>query len=212
MELKIKVCGITDPVNAAEIASLKIDYAGYIFYQGSKRFVGSDPDEELFNCMPANINKTGVFSDEDHIIIIRSVEKYDLALVQLHGNESVNYCLLLKRAGIKIIKAFKVGSVSDFLPMNDYMNVCDYFLFDTGTGAAGGSGEKFNWSLIDGYHLPKPFFLAGGIGPDDASGIKELKSSGLYAIDLNSRFEISTGIKNTEVMGNFINELKSDIQ
>jgi phosphoribosylanthranilate isomerase len=212
MELKIKVCGITDPSNATEIATLRVDFMGFIFYPGSTRYVGPSPSRELLSCNYENIGRTGVFVDDDHRNIISTVEEYSLDYVQLHGTESVNYCLSLKRAGIKIIKAFKVGSVFDLLVMNDYMDVCDYFLFDTGTGKEGGSGKKFDWTLIYGYHLPKPFFLAGGIGPSDVRRIRELSYPFLHAIDLNSNFEVSPGVKNIEALRSFINELKSENQ
>jgi len=206
--LKIKVCGLTDPVNVEEIARTAPDFMGFIFYPGSKRYVGNRPSNSLFHKIPSGIPKTGVFVNEEPSIIFEAMNLYRLDLLQLHGNESSEYCNSLKYRGLIIIKAFKINSSFSFEALEQYMEVCDYFLFDTKTGSHGGSGLKFDWKKINEYHLSKPFFLGGGIGPEDASLIKQINHKYLFAVDINSRFEIRPGIKDSKKVKEFIDEIK----
>ena len=206
--LKIKVCGLTDPNNVQEIAKTDPDFMGFIFYPGSKRYVGNKPKDSLFKKIPSGILKTGVFVNEEASVIINTMNSYGLDLVQLHGNESAEYCNSLKKEGLIIIKAFEICAGFNFIPIEQYAEVCDYFLFDAKTGSHGGSGLKFDWNIINEYHLPKPFFLGGGIGPEDTQLIKQINHKYLFAVDINSRFEIKPGIKDSKKVKEFINEIK----
>ena len=206
--LKIKVCGIVDPVNAMEIAKTSPDFMGFIFYPGSKRYVGNSPERSLFRNIPSEILKAGVFVDEEPAMIIEAVKRYGLNLVQLHGNESAEYCYSLHKDGLTIIKAFEISNSFNFITLNKYSESCEFFLFDTKTGSKGGSGSKFDWTKIYEYHLGKPFFLSGGIGPEDASLVKQVNHKGLFGVDINSKFEIRPGIKDRKKIGAFINEIK----
>jgi phosphoribosylanthranilate isomerase len=206
--LKVKVCGLNEPGNIVKIADLSPDFMGYIFYQGSKRFVGTEPDF-LSMHKPQDILITGVFVDEALQVMIKSIVYYSLDAVQLHGIEDPGFCTKLKETGVIIVKAFEVNERLNFRNLLPFMECCDYFLFDTGTGGKGGSGQKFDWSRLKDYDLGKPFFLSGGIGPDDAKEIKKISHPDLFAVDINSRFEISPGIKDVEKVKNFINEIKT---
>ena len=206
--LKIKVCGITDPVNAAKVAGSGPDYMGFIFHPASKRFVGPVPDATLFSKIPCGILKTGVFVNEHPGIIAGAVPDYGLDIVQLHGNESPAYCRSLREAGVKIIKAFRLIPEFNFRILKSYEETCDYFLFDTFTGSGGGSGLKFDWKILDYYWYDKPFFLSGGIGPGDIEKIKEIRHFSFFGVDINSRFEISPGIKDHRKVRDFIKLLK----
>lgn len=206
--LKIKVCGLTDADNAEEVAGTKPDFMGFIFYPGSKRYVGSNPPDALFSHIPSQILKTGVFVNEEPSMIQEKVNAYRLDLVQLHGGESVEYCAILKEDGLRIIKAFEMNKGFDFVKLDEYAEVCEYFLFDTKTGSQGGSGLKFDWRKIDEYHLNKPFLLGGGIGPKDATLLKQINHEYLFAVDINSRFEIYPGIKDCIKIREFIEEIK----
>lgn len=199
---------MTDPGNAREIAEINPDFMGFIFYPGSGRFVGDKPDRSLFSIIPPGILKTGVFVNEEASVIIHTVKLYGLNLVQLHGNESAGYCNNLKKAGLNIIKAFAIKDGSEFENPETYMDVCDYFLFDTGSPGYGGSGIKFDWKKISEYHLDKPFLLSGGIGPEDAAVIKQIDHKYLFAVDINSRFEISPGIKDGKKVKEFIKKIR----
>lgn len=206
--VKIKICGLTDLTNTGEIVKTSPDFVGFNFYPRSKRYVGTNPGNPLFSLVPCSILKTGVFVNEDPRKITATVKKYNLDLVQLHGNESVKYCKHLTDKGLLIIKAFGINESFSFSRLKDYMEVCEYFLFDSKTGQGAGSGLKFNWDKIDEYDLDKPFFLAGGIGPEDVTLIKQLNHISLFAVDINSCFEVSPGIKDVKKTKEFIDEIK----
>ena len=207
--IRVKVCGMNNPGNVKEIAELNPDILGFIFYPGSPRYVGNDPDLVLFNSIPPGIKKTGVFYNEDNHKILDLSIRTGLDMIQLHGNESSEACLQLKSSGLPVIKAFNIDRDFDFESLNQYMPGCDYFLFDKKSEKPGGSGKKFAWEKLEEYSLDKPFFLSGGISPDDAAEIKSIINRGLFAVDINSRFETSPGIKDAVRVKTFINELKN---
>jgi len=206
--IRIKVCGMTDPVNTGEIVRANPDFIGFIFTPQSPRYVGKEVDPELFGVIPAVIKRVGVFINEDNQTIINQAIRFDLNLIQLHGNESVKTCSELQSSGLGIIKVFNVGERFDFGSLLKYEPVCDYFLFDTRGDKHGGSGKKFNWKILDEYRSDKLFFLSGGIGTEDAGDIRSLENKGLFAVDINSRFESSPGMKDFVKIKTFINEIK----
>jgi phosphoribosylanthranilate isomerase len=208
--IKIKICGITDSFNAREIAEAKPDYMGFIFSRESSRYVEPVQEMTLFNNIPANIKRVGVFLNEDNHTILDLSNRTGLDVVQLHGNESASSCRELRSSGLIIIKAFSIDNDFRFESLNKYIPVCDYFLFDTKSEKAGGSGRKFNWEKLWEYTLDKPFFLSGGIGPGDTETIKSIENRGFYAVDVNSRFETATGIKDVDMVKTFIKEIKND--
>jgi len=207
---RVKVCGMNDPLNVKEIAEAKPDFMGFIFVPGSPRYVGKVPEKELFHNVPGGIKRIGVFFNENNQRILDVSVRTGLDIVQLHGNESPLACLQLKSSGLKIIKAFNIEKDFSFEYLVQYMSVCDYFLFDTKSEKPGGSGIKFNWMKLEEYSLDKPFFLSGGIGPEDAGVIKSMENKGFFAIDINSRFETSPGMKDAALVKTFINEIKND--
>jgi phosphoribosylanthranilate isomerase len=206
--LKVKVCGMTDPLNVREIIKTSPDFLGFIFYPGSKRYVGKTPDRSLFRNIPQGIRKTGVFVNEKIPVLIETKKHFGLDLIQLHGNESAEYCISLHDAGLTIIKAFEINDNFKFNTLNRYSEVCDFFLFDAKTGSGAGSGLKFNWERIKEYQSGKSFFLSGGIDPEDVSLVKQLNNENLFAVDINSRFEIRPGIKDGLKIKKFISEIK----
>jgi phosphoribosylanthranilate isomerase len=210
--MRVKVCGMTNSVNIKLVAEAKPDFMGFIFYPGSKRYVGKDPDTALFHNIPESIRKAGVFFNESNDTILDLSVRKGLDLIQLHGDESPLFCLQLRSSGLTIVKAFSICDDFNFETLGKFMPVCDYFLFDTKTSAPGGSGKKFNWTKLAEYSLDKPFFLSGGIGPDDANLVKSLENSGLFAADINSRFETSPGIKDPVLIKKFIEKINTDIQ
>jgi phosphoribosylanthranilate isomerase len=206
--LNVKVCGLVDPVNTQEIVEALPDFIGFNFYPGSKRYVGDNPHNSLFSNIPATIRKTGIFVNENPGKIIETTQKYNLNLIQLHGNESAAYCRELAEKGLKIIKAFGIGDNFNFSQLTEFEAVCEYFLFDTKIGKQGGSGLKFKWEKIHEYYIEKHFFLAGGIKPADALSIKQIKHKYLFAVDINSCFELFPGIKDPVKVKKFIDEIK----
>ena len=206
--IRVKVCGLNNPLNVKAISECGADFIGFIFYPGSKRYVGKYPDKMLFRNVSAGIKKTGVFVNEESKRLLKSAKSAELEVIQLHGNESVDYCKFLKDSGLSIIKTFGVGADFDPGITDQYSDACDYFLFDTKNEYHGGSGDKFNWSILGNYCFKKPFFLSGGIGPEDSGIAATIANQQFYAVDVNSRFEILPGIKDTVRVKNFINEIK----
>ena len=205
-KITIKVCGMQFPGNRQEVEKLEVDLLGYIFYARSKRFVSETPDPGLFNSAKP---KVGVFVNEDISKIIELADWHGLEWIQLHGDENPQTCRILKNEGLKIIKAFNVDGNFDFEKTKAFEKDADFFLFDTKTFHFGGSGEKFDWNLLDKYTGKVPFLLSGGIGPNDAETILQIDHPMFFGIDLNSGFEEEPGIKNIEKLAKFINEIKS---
>ena len=197
--LKVKVCGMKFAANIAAVAALQPDYLGFIFYEKSPRFI-SDVSAELIKYIPAEIKTVGVFVDEDLEVVKKKINLYQLKAVQLHGSESADYCQVLKNAfnNLEVIKAFGVDEDFDFAVLDAYERCVDYFLFDTKTKAHGGSGKTFDWRILPGYELNKPYFLSGGVTLEHAEALLKIEDSRLYAVDINSKFEVEPGLKEAE--------------
>jgi phosphoribosylanthranilate isomerase len=204
--LKIKVCGMRHPGNLEQVCALGPDFVGFIFYSGSKRYVGSKADPALFRIPPAGMKKVGVFVNEEAEQVRRTVERFGLDLVQLHGAEMPSYCDDLRRVGIPVIKALVPENAPPALEA--YAGTVDAFLFDSPGRSHGGTGRKFNWEVLGRMNHSLPFMLSGGIGPEDASALLALGLKEMSGIDLNSMFEVEPGIKDVALLGPFINEIR----
>lgn len=191
MNIKLKVCGMRDQQNIAELIKLKPDFIGHIFYEKSPRLI----HEDYFGKIPNSIKRIGVFVNESEVKILEIAKAYKLEFIQLHGNETVEFAKGLKAKGIKIIKVLSVQSEMPMEQIKSFEPCVDYFLFDTKTPDFGGSGKKFDWSILKQYNSTVPFFLSGGIDLDDIQVIKKMNIERLFAIDVNSRFEVSLGLK-----------------
>jgi phosphoribosylanthranilate isomerase len=210
--MKIKVCGMCEAENIRRVGELPVDFMGFIFYPASPRFAGNGRlQPETLKNLPPHIRKTGVFVSEAPDTVAGYVEQYALDAVQLHGSETPAYCRAVKEKfpGIAVIKAFPVSEPADLDRTKDYTAVCDYFLFDTKTPQHGGSGKQFKWKILEIYPVKTPFFLSGGISPDDADRIKAISHPLCCGVDVNSRFETAPGIKNIDLLRTFITTLKS---
>jgi phosphoribosylanthranilate isomerase len=207
-QLKIKVCGMRDPQNLEEVCGLGPDFIGYIFFRGSKRYVGEKPDPVIFEIPENRIQRVGVFVNEPILSVQHLVEKGWLDMVQLHGNESPEYCKALVNEGIYVIKAIQPEFLKDESSLLDYYGVIHYFLFDTPGKGFGGTGLKFNWDLLEQYNVPVPYILSGGIGPGDGEALRELDHMWLHAVDVNSRFETEPGIKSVSQLKDFMKEIR----
>lgn len=202
--LKIKVCGMKYTANREAVEKLPVDFLGFIFYPKSKRFVGENTEPGLFH---SDKPKVAVFVDENAFEILGLVKNLGFEYVQLHGKENPKTCRLLKNQGLKVIKAFNLNEDFDFVTLEAYNKSVNYFLFDTKTDLPGGSGKKFNWEILEKYQGKVPFFLSGGIGPEDVEAIKKLNHPQLFGIDLNSGFEDEPGVKNIEKLDEFIRRI-----
>ena len=190
--------------NREAVEKLPVDWLGFIFYPPSKRFVGKDPERFLFD---SEKPKVAVFVDENAFEILALAKNFGFSMVQLHGKENPKTCLMLKKQGLKIIKAFSVDENFDFELTKPYESATHYFLFDTKTAQPGGSGQKFDWKLLDKYEGHTPFLLSGGISPDDAEDILKINHPKLTGVDLNSGFEDAPGLKNIEKLKEFITKI-----
>jgi phosphoribosylanthranilate isomerase len=208
-ELKIKVCGMRDPENISGVVAAMPDYLGFIFYPKSKRFIGFEPSLEVLAKISVSVKKVGVFVDESPGKVLEISKNWKLDVVQLHGDESPGYCSQIQDSGITVFKAFSVDESFDFATLNAWSGVCDYFLFDTKGLLPGGTGKKFNWQLLENYHGEVPFFLSGGIGPDDLEAIQNFKHLRWRGIDINSGFEMSPALKDVRKVKQFIAEIRS---
>ena len=150
----------------------------------------------------------GVFVNETKENIIETTERFALDFVQLHGNESPEFCEEIGKEGVKVIKAFSIEDSFPIEMVKEYESVCDYFLFDTKTLQYGGSGKKFNWEVLSHYRGNKPFLLSGGISPEDAESIRQFQHPMCIGIDINSKFEISSALKNVGLVKQFINKVR----
>ena len=193
--------------NIQEIAALQPDYLGFIFYEKSKRnFEGIIPE------LPNSIKKTGVFVNDSIENIKTKVSKYNLDAIQLHGDETVEYISKLTQelnAQIEIIKVFGIKDQFDFEVLKPYEAVVDSFLFDTKGKERGGNGITFDWTVLKNYSSTKPFFLSGGIGLEQVQEIQEIRKMNLpiYALDVNSQFEVKAGLKSVSKLIQFKSEL-----
>jgi phosphoribosylanthranilate isomerase len=202
--MKLKICGMKFENNISEINNLNPDFMGFIFWQNSKRFF-NEKTIDISN----TIKKVGVFVNQDYDLIINKINQFNLDFVQLHGNESSEFCNKIK-AHCKVIKVFNIGKEFDFKKLNLFEKVCDYFLFDTKGDSYGGNGIKFDWKILKKYNSKKPFLLSGGIDIidfPDVLNIEKLKIP-LLGIDINSKFETKPGLKDYKKVNELINKMK----
>ena len=218
----VKVCGLRDSENIRQVAALGVDWIGMIFWEKSPRNVtmipshaGIIPDRASLSTLATNNSplKVGVFVDEMAQNIITRVVNFQLDLIQLHGHETPTLIRNLRRTladirPVKVIKAISVSSRDDIAAYKDYADCVDYFLFDTKCPSVGGSGQQFDWSVLDAYDGEVPFLLSGGIGPDDAERVRNFHHPKCIGIDLNSRFETEPGLKDITKLKQFLEQLK----
>lgn len=209
--MKIKVCGNRDVNQLKELEKLEIDYVGLIFYQQSPRYILKKITGKEVRDLDLSIPKVGVFVNANEEEIMQQIEDFDLDMVQLHGDETASFCSRISNH-IKVIKAFRINDFEanvDWL-VKEYDEVCDYYLFDkANAGLYGGTGEKFNWNLLENSVIGKPFFLSGGISDEDAAALKSFHHPFFYGVDVNSRFEKEPGIKDMRMIKEFVNQLKN---
>ncbi len=206
--MRVKVCGLANYENSCSVADLSPDYLGFLFYKQSKRYC--IPQIEV---MPNGSSKrVGVFVNSPLDEILLRIEQYKLDGVQLHGEEPLSFCeeLKSKLPEIILIKSFQIGSSEDLQDRDQFSPCCDLFLFDTASPLYGGSGKKFDWSLLSLYKGKTPFLLSGGIGILDVEAILSLSHPLLYGVDINSRFELSPGVKDLNLVSEFIKRIKNE--
>ena len=202
--MRIKVCGLTTVNQVRQLNELGIEFAGFNFYRRSPRYVHKTLPSAAIKQIRSKINKVGIFVDENIDELLQTVDDCGLYLVQLHGNESPRYCEKISNY-ITVIKVFRLTDDDNVeWKIKDYYYAADMFMFATETTNFGGSGKKFNWRLLKDLKINKPFFLAGGISPDDVDELKKFEqepvAKDLFAIDINSKFEVMPGVKDIELI------------
>ena len=218
--MNIKVCGITQLKQLQELDEIGIEFVGLNFYRKSPRYVVGKIASSDLNNADFDIRKVGVFVNENVSNVMKMTEEYSLDVVQLQGNETPEYRKRLSEE-VEVIKTFRINdetkSIEDLI--RNYDDACDYYLFDTGgypsplgggrEGALGGTGKQFDWKLLSKSSIEKPFFLAGGIGLQDVVKAKTFGHPDLFAVDINSKFEISPEVKDLDLVKMFAHVLRS---
>ena len=195
--------------NIREVEALGIDMMGFIFWPKSSRYVSQCPDY-----LPKHVKRVGVFVDEAPEQVKRLAIDYGLDYIQLHGHETPEVISYLRTPALphpRIIKAFNISTAEDLIQTQPYEGLVDYFLFDAKGKSVGGNGEKFNWNVLDAYQGSTPFLLSGGICPGDAVRVNAFYHPNCIGIDLNSRFELSPGLKDIAKLKEFICNLNTEI-
>lgn len=210
--MRIKVCGMTRLDQLIKLDELGVEFAGFIFYPKSPRYIKKfhlsaiDVKREKLN-----INRVGVFVNETAEEILKTVDDWRLQMVQLHGDESPKFCEHISNH-ITTIKAFRIGPDENIeWKIYPYRDSADMYLFDTVGVNYGGTGVQFDWTMLEKVNIGKPYFLSGGIGPDDAERVKAFSETqhDLFSLDVNSRFEISPGVKDMEMVEEFVKRIRN---
>jgi phosphoribosylanthranilate isomerase len=204
-ELLIKVCGLTSLQQIRELEALDLPYLGLIFAPSSPRYV----EHELDLKTDTGVKFTGVFVNSPLEQVLYAQSRYHLQAIQLHGQESPDFCAQIQSRGLEVMKAFSIDKSFDFSKVEEFDGYADYFLFDTKGDAAGGNGIRFDWSLLQEYQGATPFLLSGGISYEHIDEIRYFKHPAWIGIDINSRFEKSPGTKDIPLIKKFIHELRS---
>lgn len=213
--MRIKVCGMTLPEQVMALDEMGVDLAGFIFYPKSPRYVGNKISPEKMRQIKARIAKVGVFVNMPYDQLMKTVEDYRLDMVQLHGDENPTFCERVANY-ITVVKAFRL---SDNDPIDwmvkPFHDSSDMYMFDTLGAGYGGTGKKFDWTVLKDAVVNKIFFLSGGIEPGDEEKLLDFIShptgKKLFAVDINSRFEVSAGVKDIEKVRRFVENIKQGL-
>ncbi len=202
---KVKICGLRRPQDVAYVNEARPDYAGFIFYEKSKRYVSPRQAAELSKLLEPGIVPVGVFVNAPLELVVSLVQEGVIRQVQLHGDEDADYALALRRdITVPIVRAVAVKDVSSLQGLAAYP--CDMYLLDTYTPGYGGSGRRFDLGLLAQARLDRPYFIAGGLDPGNAAAIAA--SSGAYALDVAGGVE-TEGVKDREKVLAFCRAVRS---
>ena len=209
----IKVCGVTMPSQLEALDEMGVDLAGFIFYPKSPRYMVNKIPEDYLRRFRGKIAKVGVFVNMPYEELMKTVEDYRLDMVQLHGDEIPRYCEQVSNY-ITVVKAFRLSENDPIEWMvKPYDEACDMFMFDTLGAGYGGTGKKFDWNVLTNSIINKLFFLSGGIEPSDVEKLKDFAKEEIgkkiFAVDINSKFETSPGVKDLEKVRTFVRNLKN---
>ncbi len=214
---KIKICGITNKIDAINASAFGADMLGFVFYKRSKRYVEPKAARDIINELEPSIAKVGVFVDEDKKSVLEIAEYCLLDTLQFHGDESPDYCSGFSATKIggsafggknsyKIIKAFRIKDKKSLKGINDHN--ADFYMLDTYSArSAGGTGESFDWGIIEGFEFLKPVILSGGLTPENV--VWAIEKISPYGVDVSSSVEKSPDKKDPDLMKNFIEKVRN---
>jgi phosphoribosylanthranilate isomerase len=204
----VKVCGLKHADNVQAVVEAGANAVGFIFYPRSPRFAGSTAlIKAITQTLPLDVWKVGVFVDEPLNKLLSVAVSAGLDTVQLHGNETTNFASELKDQGFRVLKVISSDTLTQ-AELDRWPSSADFLLYDTSTPQKGGSGQKFNWQVLENLNHPLPWLLSGGIGPDDAESVLALHIPNFFGLDVNSKFEVAPGSKDVNQLKNFITHVK----
>lgn len=192
------------------LSNMNVEMVGLNFYPPSSRYINKEITPQRFDGLKSDQLRVGVFVNESIPNIRRIAEEYHLDYIQLHGDEDLAYCKTIAK-DFKVIKVVRVDDETNWVALSDYHFV-DYMLFDTATVHYGGSGKKFDWSILNQYRGNVPFLLSGGIGPNDAESISLITHPKFVGIDINSKFECSPAEKDENLLLPFLSEIRNQVK
>jgi phosphoribosylanthranilate isomerase len=202
LTVKVKICGLTNYEDAAAAMDMGADILGFNFYPESPRFIAPEKATQIINKLPAFVDIAGVFVNAPFEEIRETIDKRQLDWVQLHGDETPQFCKLFLSLNAKTIKALRVSNQADIKKADSFFT--DAILLDAfHPEKYGGTGLVFDWNIIG--HIGKRVFLAGGINPDNAAAAVEL---GVYGIDVCSGIESQPGKKDHKKMRKLFDNIR----
>lgn len=203
--VKVKICGITNPEDAVWVANLGADYIGLVFAKDSKRKINLAKAKEIVAGLPPYLQKVGLFVNQEAQELLKTISECKLDLIQLHGEESPEYCRRFKGQA-QVIKAFRIKEQQSLEQISQYDT--DFYLLDTFIeGEPGGTGVSFNWDLAaQAKQFNRPLFLAGGLNAQNV--LEAIKKVEPYAVDVSSGVEASPRRKNKDLMREFIDQVR----
>jgi len=209
--MRVKVCGITQEEQLLQLPDVAVSFAGFIFYPKSPRYVLRTMTTSQIK-KENKLNKVGVFVNASVDEVLQMVDECRLHMVQLHGDETPKFCEKIADY-ISVVKAFRFSETDNIgYRIQEYMDYCDMFMFDTEGVGYGGTGKKLNLEKLHNVSVGKPYFLSGMIDPGDAQRLNEFaqlpEAKALFAIDISTKFEVLPGIKDINLIKNFTQQLK----
>lgn len=207
----VKICGLTEPAHIQAAYEAGADYVGFVFYPRSPRHIDVDRLKVIASVFPSDQKAVGVFVDPDDALLETVLSHLSLAMIQLHGSETLERVHALRYLNIPLMKGFAVSSEDDLESVSDYEEVADWLLFDARVADSplpGGTGKTFDWLLLKNKHFRKPWMLSGGLNIDNVT--QAIETAGPNAVDVSSGVENSPGKKNTEKIKNFIKKVKTN--
>ena len=206
-EISIKICGLTQEKDVLEASSLGIDFLGFVIVEESSRYVTINRLKKLLKEIPSTIRTVALLVNPENDIVEKIVNEVKIDFLQLHGEESPERVLeISKNCKIPIIKAIGIKRKDDIKKIRSYENIVDYVLLDakpeSQKSLPGGNGIAFDWKILKGFNVKKPWFLAGGLNSDNVSSA--ISITGANMVDVSSGVEVEPGIKSIEKISSFV--------